>query len=118
MQPSLTGAGARVAIVCNVTPASSQSEETLNTLRFAAGAKKIKVRLVLGTEPAASTVLQPHRKLLDVVCLEAAIKCGFDQISQVALVRNEVLDVGTIVARYECELQQLRSQLAALSGAA
>lgn len=43
LQPSLTGNGAKVAIICNVTPASSQSEETWNTLRFADGAKRIKV---------------------------------------------------------------------------
>lgn len=44
-QPSLTGSGAKIAIICNVTPASSQSDETWNTLRFADGAKRIKVRL-------------------------------------------------------------------------
>lgn len=43
LKPSLTGNGAKVAIICNVTPASSQSEETWNTLRFADGAKRIKV---------------------------------------------------------------------------
>lgn len=43
LQPSLTGTGAKVAIICNVTPASSQSDETWNTLRFADGAKRIKV---------------------------------------------------------------------------
>jgi centromeric protein E len=49
VQPSLTGNGAKVAIICNVTPASSQSEETWNTLRFADGAKRIKVRAAAGT---------------------------------------------------------------------
>jgi centromeric protein E len=43
LQPSLTGTGAKVSIICNVTPASSQSDETWNTLRFADGAKRIKV---------------------------------------------------------------------------
>lgn len=43
MQPSLTGTGAKVGIICNVTPAGSQSDETWNTLRFADGAKRIKV---------------------------------------------------------------------------
>ena len=41
LQPSLTGSGAKVAIVCTVTPASMQSEETRNTLKFAFRAKKV-----------------------------------------------------------------------------
>lgn len=48
LQPSLTGSGAKIAIICNVTPASSQSDETWNTLRFADGAKRIKVSLCTG----------------------------------------------------------------------
>ena len=41
MQASLTGNGARVAVVCTITPASSQAEETHNTLKFATRAKKV-----------------------------------------------------------------------------
>eukprot|EP00775_Hariotina_reticulata_P007746 gene7746-7945_t len=78
LKPSLTGVGAKVAIICNVTPASSQSEETWNTLRFADGAKRIKV----------------------------------------SAVRNEVLDVAAVVAGYQREVQSLKAQLAALTGAA
>ncbi|CAD7695675.1 unnamed protein product [Ostreobium quekettii] len=44
LQPSLTGSGAKVAIVCTVTPASTQAEETHNTLKFASRAKKIQVK--------------------------------------------------------------------------
>jgi hypothetical protein len=40
-QPSLSGVGARVGVVCNVTPAAAQSEETSNTLKFAARAKLV-----------------------------------------------------------------------------
>ena len=43
LQPSLSGA-AQVAIVCTVTPAALQSEETLNTLKFAARAKRVRSR--------------------------------------------------------------------------
>ncbi|EFJ45753.1 CENPE type kinesin-like protein, partial [Volvox carteri f. nagariensis] len=41
LQPSLSGPGARVAVVCNITPAAAQSDETANTLKFAARAKLI-----------------------------------------------------------------------------
>ncbi|KAG2440545.1 hypothetical protein HYH02_010129 [Chlamydomonas schloesseri] len=43
LQPSLSGPGARVAVVCNVTPAGGQSDETANTLKFAARAKLVQV---------------------------------------------------------------------------
>ncbi|KXZ45586.1 hypothetical protein GPECTOR_53g79 [Gonium pectorale] len=43
LQPSLSGPGARVAVVCNVTPAAAQSDETSNTLKFAARAKLVQV---------------------------------------------------------------------------
>ncbi len=42
-QPSLSGPGARVAVVCNVTPAAAQAEETANTLKFASRAKLVQV---------------------------------------------------------------------------
>jgi len=44
LQPSLSGSGAKVAIVCTVTPASTQAEETHNTLKFASRAKKIQIK--------------------------------------------------------------------------
>ncbi len=43
LQASLTGSGARIAVLCTVTPASSQAEETHNTLKFATRAKKIEI---------------------------------------------------------------------------
>ena len=35
LQRSLTGHGAKISIVCTITPASTQAEETHNTLKFA-----------------------------------------------------------------------------------
>ena len=40
---SLTGNGALIAVVCTITPASTQAEETHNTLKFASRAKKITI---------------------------------------------------------------------------
>lgn len=42
LQPSLSGSGAKVAIICTVTPASAQAEETNNTLKFAQRAKRVR----------------------------------------------------------------------------
>ena len=44
LQSSLTGNGARIAVICTITPASSQAEETHNTLKFATRAKKIEIK--------------------------------------------------------------------------
>ena len=38
---SLSGSGAKVAVIATITPASSQAEETHNTLKFATRAKKV-----------------------------------------------------------------------------
>jgi hypothetical protein len=43
LQGSLTGSGARIAVICTITPASTQAEETHNTLKFASRAKRIEV---------------------------------------------------------------------------
>lgn len=43
LQSSLTGTGARVAVICTITPASTQAEETHNTLKFASRAKRITI---------------------------------------------------------------------------
>ena len=43
LQSSLTGNGARISVICTVTPASSQAEETHNTLKFATRAKKVEI---------------------------------------------------------------------------
>lgn len=40
---SLSGNGSRIAVVCTITPASTQAEETHNTLKFASRAKTITI---------------------------------------------------------------------------
>lgn len=43
LSSSLTGNGARVSVICTITPTSAQAEETHNTLKFASRAKKIAI---------------------------------------------------------------------------
>jgi centromeric protein E len=38
----MSGSGARIAIICNITPAAAQFEETGNTLKFATRAKLVR----------------------------------------------------------------------------
>lgn len=57
LQSSLTGSGAKMAVICCVTPASSQAEETHNTLKFASRAKKIEIK-------TSKNELMDHKSLL------------------------------------------------------
>lgn len=41
LQNSLSGVGAKIAVIATITPASSQAEETHNTLKFATRAKRV-----------------------------------------------------------------------------
>lgn len=50
LQNSMAGPGARIAIVCNITPAAAQAEETANTLKFATRAKLVRWRRCHGKQ--------------------------------------------------------------------
>ncbi|PNH05289.1 Kinesin-related protein 11 [Tetrabaena socialis] len=62
LQPSLSGPGARVAVVCNVTPAMAQSDETANTLKFAARAKLVQVTARTNEILDERTMLRRYQK--------------------------------------------------------
>ena len=54
---SLSGSGAKVAVIATITPASSQAEETHNTLKFATRAKKVRCSIpAWHALPAAAAV--------------------------------------------------------------
>ncbi|GLC46037.1 hypothetical protein PLESTB_001025400 [Pleodorina starrii] len=62
LQPSLSGPGARVAVVCNVTPAAAQTDETANTLKFASRAKLIQVTARTNEILDERTLLRRYQK--------------------------------------------------------
>jgi len=64
LQPSLSG-NAHVAIVCNISPSVSHMEESHNTLKFAARAKKVEQRVVLNQVAEESTLLQSYREEIE-----------------------------------------------------
>eukprot|EP00210_Caulerpa_lentillifera_P005746 g5493.t2 len=75
LQSSLTGSGAKMAMICCVTPTSSQAEETHNTLKFASRAKKIEIKTS----------------------------------------KNELMDHKSLLARYQREIAELKTQLKEMS---
>ncbi|KAG2496425.1 hypothetical protein HYH03_005649 [Edaphochlamys debaryana] len=72
LQPSLSGAGARVAVVCNVTPAAAQSDETANTLKFAARAKLVQVTARTNEILDERTLLRRYQKEVHDLKLQLA----------------------------------------------
>ncbi|KFM26800.1 Kinesin-related protein 11 [Auxenochlorella protothecoides] len=95
LQSSLTGSGARVAVVCTVTPASTQAEETHNTLKFASRAKKIAIAAKRNEIMDQSTLISRYqeeittlRSQLDIVMRE--------QLAQRENLLASVRNLGTV----------------------
>lgn len=64
---SLTGNGARIAVVCTITPASTQAEETHNTLKFASRAKKIAIEAKRNEILEQSTLIARYQQELELL---------------------------------------------------
>lgn len=83
LQSSLTGSGAKMAVICCVTPTSSQAEETHNTLKFASRAKKIEIK-------TSKNELLDHKSLLARYQREIAdLKLQLKQMSERAAAVSE-----------------------------
>jgi len=59
------GGNARTAIICTVTTASSFTEETLSTLKFASGAKRIKNKPEVNEVISDEALLQRYKKEIE-----------------------------------------------------
>mmetsp|Transcript_8232 Transcript_8232/g.20399 ORF Transcript_8232/g.20399 Transcript_8232/m.20399 type:complete len:1198 (+) Transcript_8232:124-3717(+) len=62
LQSSMSGSGARIAIVCNITPAAAQFEETGNTLKFATRAKLVQVAVSANDVMDDRTLVRRYRQ--------------------------------------------------------
>jgi len=63
LEPCLTGKS-KIAIICTISPALSNYEESLSTLKFAARAKLIRTKVQLEPEDD-KTVLMKYKKEID-----------------------------------------------------
>ncbi|KAK0078276.1 hypothetical protein PV325_001212 [Microctonus aethiopoides] len=90
---SLAGNGVTLMIAC-VSPARSNSSETLNTLRYAARAKKIRTKPIVVMDPREALILSLKREVGALQNendhLRAALHIGADVTSQ----RNSELQEG------------------------
>lgn len=64
MQPSLSG-NAYIAIICTISPTLRCSEETHNTLKFAARAKKVRMDAKINETQDDKTLLQAYRQEIE-----------------------------------------------------
>ena len=146
LSSSLTGSGARIAVVCTVTPGSAQAEETHNTLKFATRAKKARLPrdscsggkgafiMAVTNRPclAHGLVLLQECPMLRgsgvptavYICLRSACaRCMASRNghphAQVAVraERNEVLDQQSLIVRYQQQMAALRAHLRRVSSA-
>jgi centromeric protein E len=64
LQPSLSG-NAQIAIICNISPLQKHFDETVNTLKFASRAKRIKQNATITEVMEENTLLQDYRQEID-----------------------------------------------------
>jgi hypothetical protein len=64
LQPSLSG-NARMVLLCCISPLSTHLEESHNTFKFAARAKKIKQKAIINVTADEKTLLQNYRDEID-----------------------------------------------------
>ncbi|RMB92678.1 hypothetical protein DUI87_30987 [Hirundo rustica rustica] len=116
LQDSLGGNSHTLMITC-VSPADSNLEETLNTLRYADRARKIKNKPIVNVDPQAAELHQLKQQVqqLQVLLLQAhggtlpeAIKCKLDLQKLVETVEDEELKENVEVIR---NLQQVLAEL-------
>ncbi|KAL5155001.1 Kinesin-like protein KIN-7K, chloroplastic [Glycine soja] len=87
LQSSLSGHG-RVSLICTVTPSSSSTEETHNTLKFAHRAKYIEIRA------AQNKASDTNHKALPLISVLA-----------------KIIDEKSLIKKYQQEIQCLKEEL-------
>ncbi|KAI0496110.1 hypothetical protein KFK09_022417 [Dendrobium nobile] len=76
LQSSLSGHG-RISLICTVTPASSNSEETHNTLKFAHRSKHVEIKASQNKIMDEKSLIKKYQK--EISCLKEELqqlKCG------------------------------------------
>ncbi|XP_047960208.1 kinesin-like protein KIN-7K, chloroplastic [Salvia hispanica] len=98
LQSSLSGQG-RVSLICNITPSSSNSEETHNTLKFAHRAKHIEIQ-------AAQNKIIDEKSLIKKYQYE--IRCLKEELEQL---KRGIITVPQIKDSAEGDIMLLKQKL-------
>jgi centromeric protein E len=76
LQSSLSGTGASMCIICTVTPAAAQAEETHNTLKFASRAKLVRIKVHQQERYSAQELLLRYQREVHDLRQQLAHKQG------------------------------------------
>lgn len=108
LQTSLSGQGAKVSIICNITPSSSQAEETRNTLQFANRAKQIRIAVSKNETMDAELLIKRYqREIAELRAQVAVLSSG-----QGAAVSDTLHAMqASLVHNAAAEVEQLQWQL-------
>eukprot|EP00927_Polykrikos_kofoidii_P017676 TRINITY_DN18073_c0_g1_i1.p1 TRINITY_DN18073_c0_g1~~TRINITY_DN18073_c0_g1_i1.p1 ORF type:complete len:884 (-),score=203.21 TRINITY_DN18073_c0_g1_i1:90-2741(-) len=95
------GGSSKTIMICALSPASSNYEETLSTLRYADRAKKIKNTAIVNENPQVKLIRELKEE-------NAALKAMMDEMKKTGIVDVQVLnDKQAEIQRAEAELQEM-----------
>ncbi|XP_065881166.1 kinesin-like protein KIN-7C, mitochondrial [Euphorbia lathyris] len=109
LQSSLSGHG-RISLICTVTPASSNSEETHNTLKFAHRSKHVEIRASQNKIMDEKSLIKKYQK--EISCLKQElqqVKRGILENPYMAASAQE--DLATLKLQLEAGQVKLQSRL-------
>ncbi|WCJ44381.1 Kinesin-like protein KIN-7E chloroplastic [Euphorbia peplus] len=109
LQSSLSGHG-RISLICTVTPASSNSEETHNTLKFAHRSKHVEIRASQNKIMDEKSLIKKYQK--EITCLKQElqqVKRGMLETPYMPSSAQE--DLATLKLQLEAGQVKLQSRL-------
>ncbi|XP_019438183.1 PREDICTED: kinesin-like protein KIN-7D, mitochondrial isoform X2 [Lupinus angustifolius] len=104
LQSSLSGHG-HVSLICTVTPASSNMEETHNTLKFASRAKRVEIYASRNKIIDEKSLIKKYQKEISVLKLE------LDQLKKGMLVTVDHEEILTLKQKLEEGQVKMQSRL-------
>nr|KYP70631.1 Kinesin-related protein 11 [Cajanus cajan] len=124
LQSSLSGHG-RVSLICTVTPSSSSTEETHNTLKFAHRAKYIEIRAAQNKMIRKcgkwKPILRNNEKIWKLIlrCISWCLNLKKIQYYIFVYFRNNmvfltslhIIDEKSLIKKYQQEIQSLKEEL-------
>ncbi|KAL4596212.1 hypothetical protein ACB092_12G148100 [Castanea dentata] len=109
LQSSLSGHG-RISLICTVTPASSNSEETHNTLKFAHRSKRVEIKASQNKIIDEKSLIKKYQKEISSLKQELQqLKYGMMQNPDMAALTQE--DLVTLKLQLEAGQVKLQSRL-------
>ncbi|XP_060673202.1 kinesin-like protein KIN-7C, mitochondrial isoform X2 [Ziziphus jujuba] len=109
LQSSLSGHG-RISLICTVTPASSNSEETHNTLKFAHRSKHVEIKASQNKIMDEKSLIKKYQKEISSLKEELhQLKCGMMENPNIAASTQE--DLVNLKLQLEAGQVKLQSRL-------